>query len=141
MPIASNFRDVMAFTVAATDKAFAEPLQFVPMITGRYTTAPRPDPDRAVRSVIGIYLEVSAKKQMLDQAPGMGRTFGSELDVSDPTVSVLTTAFYVDGVIVLPQKGDHIVRTDIAGQPVLEITSLDTDGALRTLMQVVKVAS
>jgi hypothetical protein len=141
MPIASNFRDIMAFTVAATDKAFAEPLQIVPMIAGRYTTEPRPDPDRTARNVIGIYLEVSAKKQMLDQAPGMGRTFGSELDVSDPTVSVLTTAFYVDGALVLPQKGDYIVRTELASEPKLEITSVDTDGALRTLMQVVKVSA
>jgi hypothetical protein len=141
MPIASNFRDVMAFTVAATDKAFAEPMQIVPMVAGRYTTAAKPDPERAVRDVNGIYLETSAKKQMLDQAPGMGRTFGTELDVSDPTVSVLTAAFLADGVLLLPQKGDHIVRTEITGQPVLEITAVDSDGALRTLMQVVKVAS
>lgn len=139
MPIASNFRDVMSFTVAAVDKAFAEPLRIRPMVVGRYTTTPKADPERPVRAVVGIYTEKQVKHEMLDAAPGMGRNFGSDLLVADLSLSVQTSALYVDDVLVLPQKGDQIDRTEIAGAPALEIVAVDNDGALRTVFKVVRV--
>ncbi len=138
MPIASTFRDAMAFTVVAEDKIFAEPMEISPMVAGRYTTQSTADGTRPSRVVMGIYGEKPITKQMLDQAPSMGRTFGSELLLTDLTVSVLTTSLLVDGVLVLPKKGDQITRVIVPDFPILEITGVSYDGSLRTVISVVK---
>lgn len=129
----------MALTASAVDGKLSESLRIVPMVSGRYTTAAKSDLTRNIRMVAGIYLEQPVKRQMNDQAPGMGHTFGTELAVSEPTVSVQTSLLYEADALVLPRNGDHIIRVDVPDFPVLEVIAVETDGALRTRMQVVKV--
>lgn len=122
------------------DSVFGEVMQIIPMVAGRYS-APMADPDRMIRTVTGIYYEKPIDKQMLDESPGMGRALASELKVEELSVNIQTSALYTAGVLDLPQKGDRIVRTEIVGTPIFEVTSTKPDSAVRTILFVVKVAA
>jgi hypothetical protein len=135
------WQEVATAASECVDGTFGEIMQIVPMIAGRYS-APIADPDRSMRTVTGIYREKPIDKQMLDESPGMGRSFGSDLKVEQLSIDIQTSALCdKNGVLNLPQKGDRIMRTEIAGTPMFEVTATKPDGAVRTILFVVKVAA
>jgi len=121
-----------------TDAIYGESMQIVPMEQGRLSGSLQ-DTGRALRAVTGLYSETPVDKQLLDQSPGMGRYFGSEIKGDTLTVSIQTSALFVDGVLTLPQVGDRFVRLDFPNARQLEITSVQPDGGARQICNVVKV--
>lgn len=141
MPIAFTHREAAAFTVVEEDRIFAEPLQINAMIPGRYTTEAQVDSARPERTVMGIYTEKPKFTQALDQAPQLGRMFATEFVQTDINLHILTASFFVEGVLLLPKKGDQILRLAEPDFPVLEVTGVYPNGSLRTLLAVVKMSS
>jgi hypothetical protein len=135
------WQEVATAASECVDGTFGEIMQIIPMIAGRYA-APTADPDRSTRTVTMVYREKPIDKLMLDESPGMGRAFASELKVESLSIDIQTSALCGEnGVLNLPQKGDRIVRTEIAGTPMFEVTSTKPDGAVRTILFVVKVSA
>ena len=134
------WQEVATTASQCVDGTFGELVQIVPMIAGRYAAATA-DPDRSPRTVTGIYREKPIDKLQLDESPGMGRPFGTDLKLEELSIDIQTSALRDDnGVLNLPQKGDRIVRSEITGCPTFEVTATKPDGAVRTIIYVVKVA-
>lgn len=121
---------------AAVDGVYGEPMRITPMRQGRYK-ASEADPDRAIRTLTGVYREIKDHAKITD-APA-GRDFDHKLVVSFMAISFDRVALAG----ISPRAGDRIARIDWPSEPLLEITAPDVTGstASRASFIVVAVAS
>lgn len=106
----SVFEDALAKAQDAEDLALGEQLQIVPMIAGEFMSTAAPDPARAIRIVVGTYIGTNSRLKMTDSP--VGRDFDSRFVTTPKTIFIAERALLVNGVLILPQQRDRIVRLE-----------------------------
>lgn len=114
-----TFEEFDAAASAVLSSVFAEPARLLPRVSSQYAVRAT-DPDRPEVAVTGVFSAGAAKQGLDGQAGG----FSGTTRVASTSVTFWMAKTQVEALTMAPAKGDALILTNRAGQPVYGISAM-----------------